>query len=105
MVRLAFAVFLSTMLAGGAASASCPNDSKPKAHQAQLRQHADNCVDLNAVSQISADVVAAEPTPIVKTPTYTEPTSAKYEGPTLGMSKPDPGVKPVPTVGYHWSLE
>jgi hypothetical protein len=103
MVRVAFAVFISAALAGGSAMAACPDSQK--VHQSKKHPQTDTCVNLTGVPQISADVVAAEPAPAAKVPTYTEPTPAKYEGPTLGMSKPDPGVKPVPTVGYHWSLE
>jgi hypothetical protein len=105
MVRVAFAVFISAALAGGGVMAACPDSQPKKAHQSKKHPQTDACVNLTGVPQISADVVAAEPAPAVKAPTYTEPTPAKYEGPTLGMSKPDPGVKPVPTVGYHWSLE
>jgi len=28
-----------------------------------------------------------------------------YTGPKVGLTKPEPGVKPAPTVGYHWSLD
>jgi hypothetical protein len=108
MVRVAFAVFISVATAAGGAMAACP-DNQPKtqaqAQAAKKLKPSENCVNLSTVSQISAGVVAAEPAPIVKGPTYTEPTAANYEGPTLGMSKPDPGVRPVPTVGYKWSLE
>jgi hypothetical protein len=106
MIRIAFAVFLSLSLAGSAALAGCPNPSK--AHTAKARAEAQNCasrVNLGAVPAISANVVANEPAPMVKSPTYTDPKPLPYEGPTLGMSKPDPGVRAVPTVGYKWSLE
>ena len=108
MVRVAFAVFISIMTVAGGAMAACPDTqpNQPKT-QAAKKQHkpAENCFNLMSVPQISAQVVAAEPAPQVKAPTYTAPTQANYEGPTLGMSKPDPGVRPVPTVGYKWSLE
>jgi hypothetical protein len=107
MVRVAFAVLISVVLAHSGAIAACPSASSnpPKNHPTKARAQTDNCVNLSAVPQISANVVAAEPRPTPKTPSYVEPTSAPYEGPTLGMAKPDPGVRPVPTVGYHWSLE
>lgn len=109
MIRIAFAVLIGTFLLAGNAIAACPNDppvkGQPKAPSAKSRVVASNCVDLNTVSQISANIVATEPAPAVKRPTYVEPASKPYEGPTLGMTKPDPGVRATPTVGYHWSLE
>jgi hypothetical protein len=106
MMRIAFAVFLGAALIGSTAQAACSVSSpKTNTYQSQKLPPADNCLNLTVVPQISAGVVAAEPAPAVKTPTYTLPTESPYQGPTLGMSKPDPGVKPVPTVGFHWSLE
>ena len=109
MIRIAFAVLIGTFLLAGNAIAACPNDppvkGQPKAPSAKSRAVASNCVDFNTVSQISANIVAAEPRPAAQAPKYTVPTQAPYEGPTLGMTKPDPGVRAIPTVGYHWSLE
>ena len=104
--RLAFAVFVSIALATAGAVAACPPEY-PKTHPpSKPHPQANNCVDLNAVPQISEHVVAAEPpVPPSKAPAYVAPTPAQYEGPTLGMTKPDPGVRPAPTIGYHWSLE
>lgn len=107
ILRIAFAVFMSLVLTGSAALAACPS-TPAKAHTAKERAGAKNCanhVNLGAVSAISANIVAAEPAPVVKPPTYTPPAPVAYEGPTVGMSKPDPGVRPVPTVGYKWSLQ
>jgi hypothetical protein len=109
MLRVAFAVFISIATAAGGAMAACP-DNQPKTQAAKppssaKQQPTGNCINLATVPQISAQVVAAEPAPTVKTPAYAEPAAAKYEGPTLGLSKPDPGVRPVPTVGYKWSLQ
>jgi len=107
MMRVAFAVFVSLVFAGSGASAACP-PSSAKALTAKQRAEAVRCanrVNLGAVPAISANVVAAEPAPAVTAPSYTDPKPGAYQGPTLGMSKPDPGVRPVPTVGYHWSLE
>lgn len=105
MTRIAFAVFISAFLAGTAAGAACPGD-QPKSHPTKSHKQADNCVDLNAVPQISAGVVNAEPMPTAaKAPTYSVPTTGPYEGPTLGLTKPEPGVRATPTVGYHWTLE
>ena len=105
--HIAFVVFIGVTLAATGAYAACPavqpKPTKPQA--AKNRDKIDNCVDLNAVPQISANVVAAEPTVPVAKSTYTPPASTQYEGPTLGMTKSDPGVRPTPTVGYHWSLE
>jgi hypothetical protein len=102
--RIAFAVFLSAALAAGGALGACPEPVKT--HPVKAHPQANGCVDLNAVPQISAQVVGREPlAPIAKSPAYALPESGPYEGPTLGMAKPDPGVRPTPTVGYHWSLE
>jgi hypothetical protein len=105
MTRVAFAVFISAVvLSGTGAIAACPSN-QPKTHPSKANPQVDNCVNLNAVPQISANIVAAEPRPAAQAPKYTVPTQAPYEGPTLGMTKPDPGVRAIPTVGYHWSLE
>jgi uncharacterized protein YggE len=107
MIRIAFAVFMSFVLGASAALAACP-PLPAKAQTAKQRAQATHCaagVNLGAVPAISANVVASEPAPAARAPTYADPAPAAYEGPTLGMSKPDPGVRPVPTVGYHWSLE
>ncbi|HVH82450.1 MAG TPA: hypothetical protein VM782_23850 [Stellaceae bacterium] len=105
MMRVAFAVFLGVALATGAAVAACPTDPQPKTQQTKKHPRTDGCVNLSAVPQISAQVVAAEPAPVARGSSYTPPSAAKYEGPTLGMTKPEPGVRAVPTVGYHWNLE
>jgi len=107
MARIAFAVFMGAALFASMAQAACTvNPPKTQTQQAKKHPPADNCLNLTALPQISAGVVAAEPAPAAKAPSYTPPAEGgTYQGPTLGMSKPDPGVKPVPTVGYHWSLE
>ena len=101
---IAFAVFIGTAAASAGAVAACPLDHA-KTHSTKARAQAENCVNLSTVPQISATIVAAEPAPVAKPPSYSAPTPARYEGPILGMSKPDPAVRPVPTIGYHWSLE
>jgi len=102
MIRIAFAVFVCICLAVGSAVAACPNDQpnniNAKARRAKTHAQPSNCVDLNAVPQISANIVGAEPAPIAKRPDYSLPTAAPYEGPTLGFKK-------APTVGYHWQLQ
>jgi hypothetical protein len=106
MMHIAFAVWMSTILFAGMAQAACVvNSPNTHAHQAKKATPADNCLNLMGVPQISAGVVAAEPAPPVKAPSYTPPSASPYEGPTLGMTKPDPGVRATPTVGYHWSLQ
>ena len=110
MIRIAFAVFIGTFLASGDAMAACannpPSNSHTKARPTKTRSASDYCLDLNAVPQISANVVATEPAPVVKQPSYSLPTPAPYEGPILGVTKPDPGMKlPSPTIGYHWQLQ
>ena len=106
MIRIAFAVWMSAVFFAGMAQAGCVvTSANTHGHWAKKAVPANNCLNLMGVPQISAGVVAAEPAPPVKAPSYAPPASVPYEGPTLGMSKPDPGVKPTPTVGYHWSLE
>jgi hypothetical protein len=113
--RIAIAVFLGLSLAAGGVQAACPRDQgKPVAakpsteNTAKQRTGTANCVDFGAVPQISAHIVAAEvagqPVP-AKTPAYTPPVPTPYQGPTIGLTKPEPGVRPAPTVGYHWSLD
>lgn len=107
MKRIAFAVFVGVALAGCDAVAACP-PTMAKPHTAKERALAARCaheVNLGGVPEISQNVVAAEPAPVVQKPTYSDPKPAAYEGPTLNLTKPEPGVRPVPTVGYRWSLE
>jgi hypothetical protein len=105
MGRVAFAVFIgAAMAAGGGAWAACP-DVQPQSQPAKKSAKNAPCVSLSAVPQISAGVVAAEPAPVRKPTTYEAPSTTRYEGPTLGLTKPEPGVKPVPTVGFHMNLE
>ncbi|HWB50848.1 MAG TPA: hypothetical protein VG651_17190 [Stellaceae bacterium] len=103
MGRIAFAVSVGALLAGHA-MAACP-DLSPQSHPVKKAAKAAPCVSLNAVPQISAQVVAAEPLPAVKHNTYEGLPVTPYQGPVLGLTKPDPAVRPVPTVGFHWSLE
>jgi hypothetical protein len=114
MIRIAFTVFIGTFLLGGSAIAACSDDqlsnSHVKAHQAKTRAPS-NCLDLNAVPQISANIATAGPASSVKQPTYGLQTATPYEGPTLGVTKPDPGIAPVtkpqpaPTIGYRWQIQ
>jgi hypothetical protein len=114
MIRIAFTVFVGTFLLSVSAIAACSDDqlsnSHVKAHQAKTRAPS-NCLDLNAVPQISANIVTTERATPVKQPTYSLQTATPYEGPTLGVTKPDPGLAPVtkpqpaPTIGYRWQLQ
>ena len=105
--RIAFSVFAGIALVAAGAVAACPqNPAKTKTHTVKTKPAPGDCVDLNGVPQISEQIIAAEPRGMpVKKPAYTPPESTRYEGPTLGLSKLEPGVKPAPTVGYHWSLD
>lgn len=108
MRRIAFAVLAGVALVASGAFAACPQDHlKAKAHSAKTKSAAGPCVDLNGVPQISEQIIAAEPAgvPPAKRPVYTAPAPAQYVGPTIGLSKPEPGVRPAPTVGYRWSLD
>jgi len=105
MGRIALAVFISALLTGaGSAIAACP-DTQPQNQQAKKLAANTPCLSLGAVPQISAQVVAGEPAPVVKPRTYEAPPVQPYEGPRLGLTKPEPGVRPVPTVGFHWTLD
>jgi len=104
-VRIAFAVFACIALAdAGMAFADC-RTAPVTGHPSKKQVQSAGCVNLSGVSEITAGVVAAEPAPAVNRQGYSPPTQGGYEGPTLGLTKPDPGVRPVPTVGYHWRLE
>jgi hypothetical protein len=105
MGRVAFAVFIGVALAcAGSARAACP-EVKPQNEQAKKSATNAPCVNLNTVPQISAQVVAGQPAPAVKPKTYEGLPSIGYDGPRLGLVKPEPGVRPVPTVGFQWSLD
>jgi hypothetical protein len=110
--RIAFAVFVGAILVTTGALAACPvqpvQPAQPKNHPAKVHKPSNDCVDFNALPQISEHIVAAEPaaTPIKAAPAAPpDPVNPTYYGPTLGLSKPDPGVRPAPTVGYKWSLD
>jgi hypothetical protein len=103
MGRVAFAFLINAILAGGALAA-CP-DTQPQNQQAKKSAANTPCLSLGAVPQISAQVVAGEPAPTVKQKTYEGLPVQTYEGPRLGLTKPDPAVRPVPTVGFHWTLD
>ena len=105
--RIAVAVTAALTLTAPGVLAACPPLSvKPSSYAKPppTKTRADDCVDLNGVAQIGAGIVAAEPAPSKKTG-YAPPSEKPYEGPTLGLTKPEPGVRPAPTVGYHWNLE
>ena len=107
--RIAFAVFVGAILAATGAAAACPAPpAQPKDHHAKVQKPSNDCVDFNALPQISEHIVAAEPAaaPIKATPLAPlGPDNPVYNGPTLGLSKPEPGVRPAPTVEYKWSLD
>jgi len=105
MHRFAFAVVLGTVLASTGAFAACAVPPTPqKQHVKKTPAPANGCVNLNGLPQISDQIVATEPH---RVPAKTAPPSldTPYTGPTLGLTKPDPGVRPTPTVGYHWSID
>jgi hypothetical protein len=107
--RIAFAVVVGAILASTGALAACPAPpTQPKDHHAKVHKPSNDCVDFNALPQISEHIVAAEPAtaPIKATPAAPLlPDNPVYIGPTLGLTKPEPGVRPAPTVGYKWSLD
>jgi hypothetical protein len=102
--HVAFAVFMGVALAGAGAAAACPvQPAHPKTH-VKAHKTLEGCVDLNGLPQISENIAAGEPMPAPKAAAPVN-LDKPYTGPALGLTKPDPGVKPTPTVGYHWSLE
>lgn len=107
MRHIALAVFVGSLLAGGNSMAACSNDQLGNNHataRQKIHEPSDPCIDFSAVPQISANVVATTPAAAAKPPTYSLPTVG-YEGPTLGLTKPDPAHLPTPTIGYQWRLE
>jgi len=116
---IAFAVFAGVIIAATGAGAACPMPPPgpaPTKPHAKPRKPDPNCVNLSGLPQISEHIVAAEPgsLPATVKPTVTDlsaptPSSASNSltvgGLAVGLTKPDPGVRPVPTVGYHWSLD
>jgi hypothetical protein len=116
---IAFAVFAGVALIGTAAEAACapqPTPSNQTKPHAKPPKPAENCFNLNDLPQISQHVIAAEPglapvkpsSPDTSTPASSPPptrNSIDLGGLAVGLTKPDPGVRPTPTVGYHWSLD
>ena len=103
--RIAFAVLLGAVLASTGALAACPAPpTHPKPHE-KAQKPLNGCVDFNALPQISANIAAIEPPPPPKRATPFDLGDKPYTGPSLGLTKPEPGVKPTPTFGYHWSLD
>jgi hypothetical protein len=103
--RIAFAVFMVAALTGAGATVACPvQPAHPKTH-VKAHKTPEGCVDLNGLPQISANIVAVEPLPAPKAAAPVDLGDKPYTGPALGLTKPDPGVRPTPTVGYHWSLD
>jgi len=117
---IAFAVAAGVMLMTAGAFAACQvAPTQPaKAKQGVKPPKPDpHCIDLTGLPQISEHIVTREPGPApVKAPGADfEPTassnsptatnSLSFGGLAVGLTKPDPGVRPVPTVGYHWTLD
>jgi hypothetical protein len=113
---VAFAAFAGALMMAAGAFAACPAPPAQPTHtkdHAKLRKPEPGCVDLNGLPQISEHIVAAEPTAPIKTwapepaapGSPTASNSLNLGGLAVGLTKPDPGVRPTPTVGYHWSLD
>ena len=85
-------LFAVTALFGGAvAEAACPS-----------WQQRDCVINLDAVPQISQQIVATAPAaPGAKPATGAAP-AKPYTGPTLGLT---PTVRQYPTVGYRWAFD
>lgn len=103
--HLAVAILLSAGLAGTGALAACPVPPNQQKLPAKTHKPATGCIDFNGLPQISATIVGVEPLSAHKVATPVNPDDKPYNGPTLNLTKPEPGVRPTPTVGYHWSLD
>lgn len=104
--RIALAVFLGVGLISAGTVAACPAQHPKKPHTAKAHPSPNGCVDLQTLPQISATIAGHEPTaPVAKGADAIDQPASPYEGPTVGLTKPNPGVFPAPTVGYKWSLE
>ena len=86
--RVAAAAMIIAALSAGTAWSACPPGQSK------------NCLDLDAVPQISQRIIAGEKLSAApKTPPAAD-APTPYTGPTVGLSRT---VRQVPTVGYHWS--
>jgi hypothetical protein len=106
--RVAIAALIGALLVGPGAFAACPAPAATKYLKDHPKPHkpGDDCVDLNGLPQISDHIAALQPAAApAKTAGPFDPGKPSYEGPTLGLTKPEPGVKPAPTVGYRWLLD
>jgi hypothetical protein len=93
MVKAPILVLLGMvpLLSSGGSEAGCP-----------AKQTRDCVINLDAVPQISQQIVSTEQViPKSKTAPGTE-AKAPYTGPTLGIT---PTVRQYPTVGYRWSFD
>ena len=115
---IAFAAFAGVLMMGAGAFAACPVPPAPSAHSkehAKPRKPEPGCVDLNGLPQISEHIVAGEAalaapikSALPESPGPSNPTTSNsltVGGLAVGLTKPDPGVRPTPTVGYRWSLD
>ena len=60
-------------------------------------------INFSSVPEISKQIVGeAKPQQLPKNPAQTEPGTAPYTGPIIGVS---PLRRRVPTVGFSWSLD
>jgi hypothetical protein len=112
--RIAFAAFAGALMMGAGAFAACPVQPTHAKGHAKPPKPGPGCVDLNGLPQISEHIVATEQiaTPIKSwAPEPAVPSSPAASnslnlgGLAVGLTKPDPGVRPTPTVGYRWSLD
>jgi hypothetical protein len=88
--RLSAATIAAVLLVGSGALAACP--------PGQTR----NCVNFDAVPQISQQIVEQEPANAASKLSRRAQPETPYTGPTVGIA---PGVRRAPTVGYRWALQ
>jgi len=92
MIKAPLLVFLGIvpLLSGAGAGAACPS-----------KQTRDCVINLDAVPQISQQIVAPEHAAPKKAGPSAD-TKTPYTGPTVGVT---PTVRQYPTVGYRWSFD
>lgn len=63
-----------------------------------------HCVNLDALPQISQDIVSDEAVPVPKRQPVAAPAapSEHYTGPTIGLNR---HLRRAPEIGYRWAIE
>ena len=91
--RVSLCLIAAALLYGAGAHAACPPGQK---------QACSKGVDLNAVPDITQQIVASETVAPAAKKAAPDTAAQPYTGPTVGVSD---RVRRAPMVGYHWSLD